>query len=183
MEILIVGLEMVQDMEEKVAKIKHNLKVAHDRQKSYADRGRVFREFQIGDKVFLKVRGKKSSLNLRIYKKLATIFCGPFEVLRRVIPVAYEMALPQNVKVHNVFHVSLLRNYVHDPTHIHDWSLILVEPEGEIQVQPMGILDHRTKRLRKRTVGWVKVQWTHYSPEEATWESEEVMWAEYPYLF
>ena len=69
-----------------------------------------FREFQVGEHVFLKVRAKKSALRLGNCKKLAARLCGPFEVLSRIGLFAYELALPASIKVHNVFHVSLLKN-------------------------------------------------------------------------
>ena len=107
-------------MEEKMVKIKHNLKIAQDRHKSYADKDRTFKEFQVGEDVFLKVRAKKSSLKLGSYKKLAARYCiGPFNILSRIGLVAYELALPPNIKAHNVF-LYLLNKYVHDPNHIID---------------------------------------------------------------
>jgi hypothetical protein len=62
-------------------------------QKSYVDKGRIPREFKIGEHVFLKVKPKKSSLKLGSCTKLATRFCGPFEILDRIGPVAYMLAL------------------------------------------------------------------------------------------
>jgi hypothetical protein len=103
-----------------VTQIKQNLKVAQNRQKSYADQKRTPREFKTGDHVYLRVRPRKSSLKMGACAKLAPRYCGPFEVLDRVGPVAYRLALPPTVKAHNVFHVSLLKKYVHDANHIID---------------------------------------------------------------
>jgi hypothetical protein len=114
---------------------------------------------------------------------MAPRFCGPFEILARIGPVAYQLALPANLRIHNVFHVSLLKKYVHDPTHMIDWNLVQVEPEGEFQVEPLRILDQREITLRNRVVAQVKVQWKHFSPEEATWELEGDLWKSHPILF
>jgi hypothetical protein len=115
--------------------------------------------------------------------KLAPRFCGPFEILDRVGPVAYKLALPPTVKAHNVFHVSLLKRYIHDATHIIDWSVIQVEPEGEFQPEPQCILNRREISLRNITISQVKVQWKHFGPDEATWEMEDAMKHAYPFLF
>ena len=123
-EKVIIGLEMLKYLEEKVIKIRQNLKIAQDRKKSYADKNINFREFQVGEHVFLKVREKKSSLRLGNCKKLA----ARFEVLSRIGLVAYELTFPPSIKVHNVFHVSLLKKYVHDPNHLVDWCVIQIEP-------------------------------------------------------
>ena len=117
---VIVGPELLKDMEDQMVKIKQNLKVAQDRQRSYADQNRTARQFQVGDHVFLKVRPKKSSLNLGNSSKLAARYCGPFDVLAKIGPVAYELALPACIRVHNVFHVSLLKKYIPDTNHVID---------------------------------------------------------------
>ena len=82
--------------------------------------------------------------------------------------MAYQLALPVDLKIHNVFHVSLLKNYVHDPTHMIDCNLVQVEPKGKFQAETLLILDRREKALRNRVVAQVKVQWNHFSPKEAT---------------
>jgi hypothetical protein len=92
-----------------VVKIKRNLKVAHDRQKVYANKNKKVREFEVGEHLLLKLKPKKISLKLGSCTKLATRFCGPFEILDRKGPAAYMLALPTSMNVHNVFHVSLLK--------------------------------------------------------------------------
>jgi hypothetical protein len=92
-------------MEDWMARIKQNLKASQDRQKSYVDRNRVFRYFKVGEHVFLEVKAKRSLLILGSCPKLATRYCGPFEILKKIGPVAYMLALIASMRVHNVFHV------------------------------------------------------------------------------
>jgi hypothetical protein len=107
-------------MEQQVIQIKKNLEIYQDRQKSYIDKKRTPGEFKTGDHVYLRVRPRKSSLRMGACAKLESCYCGPFEVLYRVGLVVYRLALPPTVKAHNVFHVSLLKKYVHDSNHIID---------------------------------------------------------------
>ena len=101
--------------------------------------------------------------------------------LKVIGPVAYRLALPANTRAHNVFHVSLLKKYVHDPNHVINWDVIQVEPKGEFQIEPMCILDRKFTMLWNRAIGQVNVQWEHYGPEEATWELWDAM--AHPFLF
>jgi hypothetical protein len=71
----------------------------------------------------LKVKAKRSSIRLGFCPKLATRYCGPFEILQKIGPVAYMITFPTSMRVHNVFHVSLLNKYVLDPNHIIDWTM------------------------------------------------------------
>ena len=82
--------------------------------------------------------------------------------------MGYQLALPPNIIIHNVFHISILNKYVHDATHVIDWNVIQVEPEGDFQVEPNCILDKREIFLWNCTIGQVKVQWKYLSPDEAT---------------
>jgi hypothetical protein len=179
----VVGPELLKEMEDQMERIKQNLKAAQDRKKSYADRNKVFRDFKVGEHVFLKVKEKRSSLRLGSCPKLAARYCGPFEILEKIGPVAYMLAFPASMRVHNVFHVSLLKKYVPDANHVIDWNVIQVEHEGDFRVEPVHILDQKVKVLRNKSIGMVKVQWTCYGPEDATWEHEENMRAEYPQIF
>jgi hypothetical protein len=133
--------------------------------------------------VFLKVKVKISSPRLAFYPKMETIYCGLFEILEKIGPFAYMLALSAFMRVHNVFHVSLLNKYVHDPNQIIDWIVIQVKHEGDSRVEPIHILDQKVKVLKNKSIGLVKVQWTCYSPKDTTWEQEETMWEEYPQMF
>jgi hypothetical protein len=122
----VVGPDLLKEMEDQMIKIKQNLKSSQDRQKIYADKNKTHREFKVGDQVFLKVKANMSSLKLGSCAKLAAIFCGPFEILERIRLVAYMLALPASVTIHNVFHVSLLKKYIPDANHVIDWNVIQV---------------------------------------------------------
>jgi hypothetical protein len=100
-------------MEDPMVKIKQNLKATQDNHKSYANKNRTTREFKVGEH-------EKSSLKLGSCPKLAAIFYGPFEILDKIGPFAYIIALHTSMNVRNVFHVSLLKKYVHDPNHVID---------------------------------------------------------------
>jgi hypothetical protein len=143
----VVGLEFLKEMEDQMIKIKKNLKDAQDKKKSYADKNKTHREFKVGDHVFLKVKANRSSLKLGSWAKLAAKFRGPFEILERIGPVAYMIALPTSMSVHNVFHVSLLKKYIPDANHVIDWNVIQVEQEGSFQVHPVHIMERKIKHL------------------------------------
>ena len=115
---------------------------------SYVNKHRVHREFIVGDHVYLRVRGKKSVLRLGSCAKMSPRYYGPFELLERIGPVAYRIAFPASTRAHNVFHVCLLRKYVHDPNHVINWDVIQVEPEGEFQIELMRILNRKVTMLR-----------------------------------
>ena len=71
--------------------------------------------------------------------------------------MAYQLALPPNIRIHNIFHISILKKCVHDATHVIDWNFIQVEREGYFQVKPDCILDKREIFLQNLTIGQVKV--------------------------
>jgi hypothetical protein len=104
---------------------------------------------------------------------LATRYCGPFEILENIGPVAYMLAFSASMRVHNVYHVSLLNKYVPEPNHTIDWNVIQVEHEGDFWVEPVRILDRKVKVIRNKAIWLVKVQWTCYGLEDATWDHEE----------
>jgi hypothetical protein len=142
---------------------------------------RTHTKFIAGNHVYLKVKPRNSSFKLGKFSMLSPQYCRPFEVISKVGPVAYQLALPTNLKVHNVFHVTFLKKYVHDITHIVNWNVIQVEPEGDFLVEPLCIINRKESLLRKITIAQVKVQWKKFSPKEAAWVMEEAM--SYPFMF
>ncbi|KAL5538486.1 hypothetical protein UlMin_044642 [Ulmus minor] len=122
---------------------------AQSRQKSYADRRRRPLEFKEGDYVFLKVAPMKGVMRFGKKGKLSPRYIGPFEILERIGRVAYKLALPSELaSVHNVFHVSMLRKYVSDPSHVLESEPIEVREDLTYQEQPVQILDRKDKALR-----------------------------------
>ncbi|GAB2302263.1 hypothetical protein Dimus_038966 [Dionaea muscipula] len=154
------------------------------RQKSYLDNRRRDLEFQVGDKVFLKVSPWKGVIRFGKKGKLSPRYIGPFDILDRFGDVSYRVALPPSLAyVHNVFHVSMLRKYVHSPTHVIDFEPLHVREDMTYDEQPVEILDFKEKVLRNKTVQLVKVLWRNHAVEEATWERESEMREMYPHLF
>ena len=108
----IIGLVLIQETKEKVKIIRERLKVATNRQKSYVDMRKKDIRYEINEKVFFKVSPWKKVIRFGKKGKLSPRFIGPYEVIEKVGPVAYRLALPPELeKIHNVFHVSMLRRY------------------------------------------------------------------------
>ncbi|KAL6504578.1 hypothetical protein OROGR_026501 [Orobanche gracilis] len=157
---------------------------AQSRQKSYADVRRRPLEFEVGEHVLLKVSPTRGVFRFGKKEKLSPRFIGPFEILERVGELAYRLALsPSLSHVHSVFHVSQLRKYVSDPSHVIDFGDIEIEKDITFSERPVRILEKRDKDLRHKTIYLVKVQWSRHGVEEATWELKDDMRARYPELF
>ena len=116
--------------------------------------------------------------------KLSPRFIGPYEVIEKVGPVTYILALPPELeKIHNVFHGSMLRRYMSDPPHVVSSKTIELRQDLMYEKEPVEILTREVKELRKKRISLVKVLSRNHKTEEATWESEEVMWQQYSQLF
>ncbi|XP_070668971.1 uncharacterized protein [Malus domestica] len=111
-------------------------------------------------------------------------YIGPYQIVEQVDEVAYRLALPPElVRVHNMFHVSLLRRCVSDPSLVIPPQPLEINPDLTYDKVSMTILDWKDKVLRNKTVQMVKVLWRNHSVEEATWETKECMRDIYPRLF
>ena len=105
-------------------------------------------------------------------------------IKEKIGPVSYRLVLPPHLhKTHDVFHVSILRHYVFDESHKLDWREFQVSDMGTVVVEPLCILDHRVRQLKRRMVDQVKFQWDKYSSGSATWEDAETIRRDYPSLF
>ena len=179
-----LGPELVQRTTEAVKKIRKRMLTTQSRQKSYADTRRRDLEFEVGDKVFLKVAPMKGVMRFGKKGKLSPRFVGPFEVLERIGVVAYRLALPPSLSaVHNVFHVSMLRKYISDSSHVLNYEPLQLNQDLTYEEKPVRILDTKEKELRNKRIPLVKVLWKNHSTEEATWEREEEMRSKFPELF
>ena len=111
-------------------------------------------------------------------------FIGPYEVIEKVGPVAYRLALPPNLeKIYDVFHVSMLRRYRSDSSHVVSSETIEMRPDLTYEEESVEILAREVKELRNKNIPLVKVLRRNHKTEAATWESEETMRQQYPQLF
>ncbi|GJW87008.1 putative reverse transcriptase domain-containing protein [Tanacetum coccineum] len=182
--IKLTGLEIVHETTEKIIQIKKRIQAARDRQKSYADRRRKPLEFEVGDKVMLKVSPWKGVIRFGKRGKLNPRYIGPFKILAKVGTLAYRLEIPEQLsRVHSTFHVSNLKKcFVDKP---------LAIPLDEIQIddklnfieEPVKIMDREVKRLKQSRIPIVKVRWNSRRGPEFTWEREDQMKKKYPHLF
>ncbi|GJV44536.1 hypothetical protein Tco_1429072 [Tanacetum coccineum] len=148
----LTGLELVQETTDKVVLVKEKPKAARDRQKSYVDYRRKPLEFEVGDRVLLKVTPWKGVVRFRKKGKLAPRYVGPFEILERIGLVAYRLRLLEELNsVHDTFHVSNLKKL---------WI----------------------EKLKRRKIAPVKVGGNSKRGPEFTWEHEDQMRIKYPQL-
>jgi len=162
----------VQETTEKVKMIQEKMKASHSRQKSYHDKRRKDIEFQVGDHVFLRVNPVTGVGRALKCRKLTPHFVGPFEIVEKVGVVAYRIALtPLLSNLHDVFHVSQLRKYVYDESHVIQVDELEVRDNLTVETWPVRVEDREVKRLRGKEIVSVKVIWIGPTGESATWES------------
>ncbi|XP_034208150.1 uncharacterized protein LOC117621704 [Prunus dulcis] len=163
---------------------RERLKVAQDRQKSYADNRRKELQFEVGGWVFLKLSSWKGVVRFGKRGKLSPHYIGPCKISERMGLLAYRLALRSKLsRLHDVFHVFMLWKYISDHSHVLESQLIELKDDLSYVEQPVQILDWKIQVLHPREIPLVKVLWRSHVVKEATWELEEQMRAQYPYLF
>ncbi|GKB13285.1 putative reverse transcriptase domain-containing protein [Tanacetum coccineum] len=180
----LIGPKLVQETTEKISQIKDRLKVARDRQKSYADKRKEPLEFSLGDYVLLKVSPWKGVVRFGKKEKLAPRFVGPFEITEKVGSVAYRLDLPEELNgVHDTFHVSNLKKCLADPTLQVPLDEIRYDDKLNFMEEPVEILEREFKKLKRSRIAIVKVRWNSKHGPEFTWERKDQMKLKYPHLF
>ncbi|TYK11047.1 ty3-gypsy retrotransposon protein [Cucumis melo var. makuwa] len=164
-----LGLELVHTTNVVIQKIRARVLTIQSRQKSYVDERRKDLEFDMGDMIFLQVAPMKGVLRFEKKGKLSPRFVGPFGILERIVPVAYCLTLPSAFSaVHDVFHVSMLRKYVVDLTHVVDFKSLQIDENLSYEEQPIEILAREVNMLRNRGIALVQVLWRNHEAEEVT---------------
>ncbi len=148
---------------------KANLEKAHKRYKDFVDKSRRKVKFQVGDEVWLNIK------NFRLSHKFMGPYAGPFKVLEKKLSDTYKLELPENLRVHPTFHVSLLKPVSHDALRPNRENNSkpppdLVHNESEFEVEV--VLKPRQLRGREREY---LVKWKGYHPIEASWVNESDM--------
>ena len=158
-EARLLGTDLVQDALDKVKLIQDRLRTAQSRQKSYADRKVRDLTFMVGERVLLRVSPMKGVMRFGKKGKLSPRFISLFKILDRVVEVAYRLAFPLSLSVvHPVFHVSMLRKYHGDPSHVLDFITVQLDKDLSYKEEPVAILDRQIRQLRSKSFPFVPVQ-------------------------
>ena len=183
------GPDIIRDSEEKVKLIRGRLKLAQSRQKSYADTNRKEVDYEVGDREYLRVSPLRGVKYFGVKGMLAPYFVGPYRVLVHTGEVAYKLELPEGLSGgHDVFHVSQLKKCHAEMADIPlrdtvPLETIQLKEDLTYEEKPVKILDYASRVTRSKVIRFCKVQWSHHTEEEATWEREEDLLKDHPHLF
>ncbi|GJY95206.1 putative reverse transcriptase domain-containing protein [Tanacetum coccineum] len=180
----LIDPEIIHETTEKIVQIKSRIQAARDRQKSYADLKRKPMDFQVGDRVMLKVSPWKGVVRFGKRGKLNPRYIGPFKVLSKVGDVAYRIELPQQLsRVHNTFHVSNLKKCLSDESLVIPLDGLRIDNKLHFVEEPVEIMDREIKQLKRSRIPIIKVRWNSKRGPEFTWEREDQFKKTYPHLF
>jgi hypothetical protein len=154
------------------------------KQKSYVDYRRRELSFEVGDFVYLKVSPMRGLHRFKVRGKLASRFIGPFKIFQKRGEVAYQLELPPQFSyVHDVFHVSQLKKCLRVPEEQLCMEDLEAREDLSYKEYPVKILETSERVTRNKKIKMCKVQWSHHTEEEATWEREEELKAEFLNFF
>jgi hypothetical protein len=140
--------------------------------------------FEVGDFVYLKMSHMRGLCHFKVRGKLAPRFIRPFKILEKRGEVAYQLELlPQLLNVHDVFHVSQLKKCLCVPEEQIPMEDLDAKEDLSYQEYPIKILETSERVTRNKKIKMCKVQWSHHTEEEATWEREEELKAVFPSFF
>jgi hypothetical protein len=180
----VFGPEILQEAEKQVQIIGENLKIAQSRQKSYDDNRRRELIFEIGDFIYPKVSPMRGMKRFKVKGKLSPRYTGPFKILERKGEVAYQLELPDSLSdVHDIFLVSQLKKCLRVPEKQLPMEELNVKEDLTYSEYPFRILETSHRITRSEVINMCKVQWSHHSEDEATWEREDELRAEFLQLF
>ncbi|WVZ84282.1 hypothetical protein U9M48_031332 [Paspalum notatum var. saurae] len=175
----VFGPDIVQDAEQQLRIVQENLRVAQSRQRSYADVRRRDLSFKVDDHVYLKVSPMRGIRRFNMKGKLAPRYIGPFKILKKKGEVAYRLEIPPSLSgVHDVFHKCLRVPEEQTPL-----EGLEVQEDLTYTEHPVKILDTSERNTRNKKIKMCRVQWSHHTEAEATWEREDELKAAYPALF
>jgi hypothetical protein len=180
----VFGSDILQETEKQVRLVRENLRVAQSRQKSYVDHMRRELSFEVGDFVYFNMSPMRVLRCFQVQGKLAPWFIGPFKILEKRDEVAYQLELlPQLSDVHDVFHISQLKTCLCVPEEQLPMKDLDAKEDLSYQEYPIKILETSKRTTRNKRIKMCKVQWSHHTEKEATWEREEELKAEFQSFF
>ncbi|GJY93043.1 putative nucleotidyltransferase, ribonuclease H [Tanacetum coccineum] len=148
-DVQLTGPEIIHETTKKIVQIRQRLQAARDRQRSYANVRRKPLEFQVGDRVMLKVSPRKGVIRFGKRGKLNPRYIGPFKILKRVGPVAYTLELPEELSsVHNTFHVSNVKKCLSNESVVIPMKELRLDDTLNFVEEPVEIMDREIKQLR-----------------------------------
>nr|GFA62767.1 putative reverse transcriptase domain-containing protein [Tanacetum cinerariifolium] len=167
----LAGPEIIHETTKKIIQIKSRIQATHDQQKSYTDLKRKPMNFQVGDRVMLKVSPWKGVVRFGKRGKLNPRYIRPFKVLSKVRDVAYRLELPQQLnRVHNTFHVSNLKKCLSDESLMIPLDDLRIDDKLHFVEEMVEIMDHEIKKFKRIRIPIIKVRWNSKRGPEFTWE-------------